>query len=163
MSTVAVTRTIDVAPARVWAFITDLANRGAWLSSVDAVEVLTTGAFDAGAAWRESRTIADGTRVTEEFRVDQCEPPRAFVVSSAGIGATYRITYTVNPVEVGRHRGGSTVTIEQEGHASGTTGRVLEWVLGGLAARAVEGALWQELDDLARALTTPRSDTGTAA
>jgi hypothetical protein len=44
------------------------------------------------------------------------------------------------------------VTIEQEGHASGTTGRVLELVLGGLAARTAEGALRQELADLATAL-----------
>jgi uncharacterized protein YndB with AHSA1/START domain len=151
MSTVAVTQVIDAAPARVWAVLVDLAGRRSWLSAVDGVEVLTPGPFGAGTIWRETRTVAGGDDVTEEFRVTEFEPGSRFVVCSPGSGATYRMTYTVAPVRVGRHRGGSTVTIEQEGHASGPTGRVLELVLGGLAARTAEGALRQELTDLARA------------
>jgi hypothetical protein len=152
MSTVAVTRTIDAEPARVWALVTNLAARPTWLTTTDQVEVLTPGAFGEGSVWRESHTMVDGTRVTEEFRVRGCDPPRGFVVCSPGIGADYRMTYTLVPVDVGRHRGGTMVTIEQEGRPSGVTGRVLELVLGGLAASTAEGALRQELDDLAAAL-----------
>jgi uncharacterized protein YndB with AHSA1/START domain len=151
MATVAVAQVVAARPGRVWALLTDLAGRRSWMSTVDDVEVVTVGEFATGTVWREERTIAGGARVTEEFRVSECRAPHCFVVSSPGSGATYRMTYTLTPIDVGRHRGGTTVTIEQEGHASGPTGRVLELVLGGLAARTAEGALRQELADLARA------------
>ncbi|HYN94777.1 MAG TPA: SRPBCC family protein, partial [Pilimelia sp.] len=128
MSTVAVSDVIDAAPALVWALLTDVPGRGRWLSTVDSVDVVTPGVFRTGTVWRETRAMGDGGFVTEEFQVRECEAPRRFVVSSPGSGADYRMTYTLAPVEVGRHRGGTTVTVEQEGHASGTTGRVLEMV-----------------------------------
>lgn len=149
MSTVTATRTIDAAPRRVWALLTDLAGRVRWMSSVQGVEVVTSGAFDTGTVWRETRTMADGARVTEEFQVGECRMPCRIVVRSPGSGADYRMIYRLTPIDVGRHSGGTTVTVEQEGHPSGPTGRVLELVLGGLAARTAEGALRQELADLA--------------
>jgi uncharacterized protein YndB with AHSA1/START domain len=163
MATVTVTRTIDAEPARVWAQLTDLPSRASWLSTVAHVEILGAGPFGAGTAWRESHTMADGTRVTEEFVVSRADPPHSFAVRSPGIGADYRMTYTLVPVEVGRHRGGTMVTVEQEGHPRGAAGRVLEVVLGGLAARTAEGALRQELDDLAEAATAPVPDEEPAA
>jgi uncharacterized protein YndB with AHSA1/START domain len=163
MSTVTASRTVDAPLRRVWSLLTDLPGRAAWLSTVDDIEVTTPGPFGNGTIWREIRTAADGLRVTEEFRVRECEPGRRFVVRSPGSGADYRLTYTLAPVKVGRHHGGTVVTIEQEGHANGPTGRVLELVLGGLAARTAEGALRQELDDLARAATGPDSGEEPAA
>lgn len=153
MSTVTVTQVIEAPPERVWAVLVDLHARARWLSTVDTVEVVTPGPFGAGTIWRETHALAGAHPVTEEFRVAQCVEARCFVVRSPGSGATYKLTYTIAPVVVGRHRGGATVTIEQEGHASGATGRVLELVLGGLAARTAEGALRQELADLALAAT----------
>lgn len=162
MSTVTVTRVIDAAPGRVWALLTDLAGRARWMSSVEQVEVVTAGPFGAGTVWRETHTMADGVRVTEEFQVAECSAAHRMVVSSPGSGASYRMVYRLAPIDVGRHRGGTTVTIEQEGHPSGPAGRMLELVLGGLAARTAEGALRQELDDLA-ATATRASDAAPAA
>jgi hypothetical protein len=151
MSTVTVTRLIEAPAAAVWRVFTDLPSRCDRLSTVVAVELLTRGAFDAGTVWRETRTMADGTEITEEFRVDECVVGERIVITSPGIGAEYRMTYTFVPILEGRHRGGTTVTVVQDGTPTAPAGRFLALVLGGLAARTVEGALRRDLDDLAAA------------
>lgn len=151
MSTVAVTRLVEAPVVEVWRVFTDLRRRCEWLSTVIRVEMLSSGPFDAGTAWRETRTMADGGEVTEEFRVQECAVPERFVVASPGIGADYRMTYTFVPVIEGRHRGGTMVTVVQDGAPTAPAGRFLALVFGGLAARTVEGALRRDLDDLAAA------------
>jgi hypothetical protein len=151
MSTVAVTRLVEAPAAAVWRVFTDLPGRRARLSTVTGVEVLTSGEFRSGTVWRETRTMADGAEVTEEFRVCECDAPERFVVASPGIGADYRMTYTFVPVSEGRHRGATMVTVVQDGTPTAAAGRWLALVFGGLAARTVEGALRRDLDDLAAA------------
>jgi hypothetical protein len=151
MSTVGVTRLVEAPVAAVFRVFTDLPGRRARLSTVVAVELLTQGPFGAGTVWRETRTMADGTEITEEFRVDECVPGERFVVASPGIGAEYRMTYTFVPVLEGRHRGATMVTVVQDGTPTAPAGRFLALVFGGLAARTVEGALRRDLDDLAAA------------
>jgi uncharacterized membrane protein len=151
MSTVAVTRLVEAPVVQVWRVFTDLPRRRRWLSTVDGVEVLTPGAFGTGTRWRETRTMSDGLRVTEEFEVRECMVPERFVVVSPGIGADYRMTYLFVPVIEGRHRGGTMVTVTQHGSPTAPAGRVLALVFGGLAARTVQGALRRDLEDLASA------------
>jgi uncharacterized protein YndB with AHSA1/START domain len=149
MSTVAVTRLIEAPVAVVWQVFTDLARRREWLTAVTEVEVRTPGPFGAGTVWRETRQMADGGLITEEFRVDECALPERFVVTSPGIGADYRMTYTFVPVVSGRHRGGTMVTVVQDGTPTAPAGRILALIFGGLAAETAEGALRRDLDDLA--------------
>jgi uncharacterized protein YndB with AHSA1/START domain len=149
MSTVAVTRLVEAPVSEVWRVFTDLRRRCDWLSTVTEVQLLTPGPFGAGTVWRETRTMAGGEAVTEEFRVRECVMPERFVVASPGIGADYRMTYTFVPVLEGRHRGGTMVTVVQDGTPTAPAGRFLALVFGGLAARTVEGALRRDLDDLA--------------
>jgi Polyketide cyclase / dehydrase and lipid transport len=151
MSTVTVTRLVEAPVDDVWRVFTELGCRCEWLSTVTRVEMLTEGPFGAGTAWRETRTVAKGAEVTEEFRVRECVAPERFVVDSPGIGAEYRMTYTFVPVTEGRHRGGTMVTVVQDGTPTAPAGRFLTLVFGGLAARTVEGALRRDLDDLAAA------------
>ncbi|GAA2519356.1 SRPBCC family protein [Pilimelia columellifera] len=151
MSTTVVTQFVAAPADRVWGLLVDLGSRSAWLSTVDAVELVTPPPFAAGAIWRETHRMPEGDPVAEEFHVESCEPGRRFVVTSPGRGADYRTTYAVTPVTAGRHRGGTLVAVEQEGHPRSRGGRVLEVVLGGLAARTAEGAIRQELADLAAA------------
>jgi hypothetical protein len=144
----------------VWRVFTDLASRCDWLSTVTRVEMLTEGPFGAWTAWRETRTVAEGAEVTEDFRVRECVAPERFVVDSPGIGVEYRMTYTFVPVTEGRHRGGTMVHGGPGRHATAPAGRFLTLVFGGLAARTVEGALRRDLDDLAAARLTPPSGRG---
>jgi uncharacterized protein YndB with AHSA1/START domain len=151
MSTVAVTRLIEAPVVDVWRVFTDLPRRTEWLSTVTRVAMLTPGPFGTGTVWRETRALADGAEITEEFRVRECVIPERFVVASPGIGADYRMTYTFVPVIQGRHRGGTMVTAEQDGAPTAPAGRLLALVFGGFAASIVEGALRRDLDDLAAA------------
>lgn len=63
----------------------------------------------------------------------------------------YRITWTLRSVER-RRRARTAVTVEQEAEVTAAYGRLVTFLLGGLAARAVESALRRDLADLARAL-----------
>ena len=151
MSTVAVTRLIEAPVAAVWNVFTDLGRRHEWLTAVTGVEVLSPGPFGAGTLWRETRRMADGGEITEEFQVDECAVQERFVVTSPGIGADYRMTYTFMPVVAGRHKGGTMITAVQDGGPTAASGRFLALLFGGLAAETAEGALRRDLDDLAAA------------
>jgi hypothetical protein len=151
-------QTIEAPVLDVWRVFTDLPSRCTWLSTVSHVEMLSQGPFGAGTVWRETRSMGDdGGEITEEFRVAECVAPERFVVTSPGIGADYRMTYTFVPVVEGRHRGATMVTVVQDGAPTAPSGRFLALVFGGLAARTVEGALRHDLDDLARAAGHPSS------
>lgn len=163
MSTVAVTRLIDAPADRVWRVFTDLPARARWLSNVDEVEVVTPGPFAVGTVWRETRTMPGDVPVTEEFTVEQCTEHSRFVVASPGIGADYRMTYTLTPAELGRRRGCTAVMVVLDGAPTAPGGRLLALVFGGLAARTLEGALRQDLDDLAAAAARPDADPASRA
>ncbi|SCL14557.1 Polyketide cyclase / dehydrase and lipid transport [Micromonospora rhizosphaerae] len=148
MSTVTVTAFIEAQAVDVWRLLTDLPARARWLSAVGAVEVLTTGDFGTGTAWRETRVRPDGGEQPEEFLVVEAVPAERLVLSSRGTDVDYQITWTLRTVER-RGRGCTGVTVEQEAVPTAAYGRVLALILGGLAARAVEGALRRDLADLA--------------
>ncbi|MBY8873153.1 SRPBCC family protein [Micromonospora sp. PLK6-60] len=160
MSTVAVTEFIEASIGDVWRLLTDLAARPRWLSTADQSETLTTGPFGPGTRWRECRERPDGELLVEEFLVTDCDPPHRLVLSSAGIGVDYRITWTLRTVRR-RRRACTAVTVEQEAEATAAYGRLVGFLLGGLAARAVESALRRDLADLAHALGP--TDTPAAA
>ncbi|MGN9775944.1 SRPBCC family protein [Micromonospora sp. H33] len=147
MSRVAVTRSIEAHAVDVWRLLTDLTVRA---HATRGVEVLTPGGFGPGTTWREVRSQPDGSALIEEFVVVAVEPPRRLVLSSPGAGVDYRVTWTLRPVRR-RGRGCTQVTVTQEAVATEPYGRVVALLLGGLAARAVEGALRRDLADLAAA------------
>lgn len=148
-STVTVERMIDAPVQRVWSIFTDLAGRPHWLSTVESVEPLTSGAFGPGTAWRETRLVAEGAPVVEELRVLDADPPHSVTLASPGIGADYRMTYTFT--SLGER---TLVRVVLRGTPRGAASRVLAVLLGGLATRTVEGALRRDLAALAAAATT---------
>jgi uncharacterized protein YndB with AHSA1/START domain len=160
MSTVTVTEFIEAQAVDVWRLLTDLTDRAGWLSAVRGIDVLTPDGFGPGTAWREIRLRPDGGEQPEEFVVVAADAPHRLVLSSPGTGVDYRITWTLRTVER-RRRGCTAVTVEQEALPTAPYGRVLALILGGLAARAVEGALRRDLADLARAVSP--ADTAEAA
>src|SRR4029450_13637593 len=89
VSRVMVTRTVEAPVRMVWEVFTDLPGRGAWLSDVDSVELLTPGWLGPGTRWRETRRA-----VTEELVVAASEPGRSCTITLAGGGASHQLTYT---------------------------------------------------------------------
>ncbi|MDM4721224.1 SRPBCC family protein [Micromonospora sp. WMMA1363] len=150
MSSVAVTRSIEAHAVDVWRLLTDLTVRA---RATRGLEVLTPGGFGPGTAWREVRSRPDGSALTEEFVVVAAEPPRRLVLGSPGAGVDYTVTWTLRPVRR-RGRGCTMVTVTQEAIPTAPSGRVVALLLGGLAARAVEGALRRDLAALAAATRT---------
>ncbi|WBB66087.1 SRPBCC family protein [Micromonospora sp. WMMD812] len=153
MSTVAVTRLIQAHAVDVWRLLTDLPGR-AGRHLAGPVELLTPGAFGPGTVWREPRSQPDGGILVEEFCVVEAVPPRRLVLTSAGAGVDYRVTWTLRTVQR-RRRGCTAVTVTQEAVPTAPYGRVVALLLGGLAARAVEHALRRDLGDLAAAAERP--------
>ncbi|MEH0934346.1 SRPBCC family protein [Micromonospora psammae] len=151
MSTVTVTEFIEAPAADVWALLAELPVRVDWLSTVGGVELLTPGRFGPGTAWRETRTRPDGGDQAEEFVVLAVTPPHQLVLSSPGIGVDYRITWTLRTVQR-RRRSRTAVTVEHEAVPIAPYGRVMALLFGGLAARAVEGAIRRDIADLAAAV-----------
>ncbi|TDB71305.1 SRPBCC family protein [Micromonospora sp. KC723] len=160
MSTVTVTEFIEAPAVDVWACLVDLPGRAGWLRTVGGVELLTAERFGPGTAWREIRTRPDGGEQAEEFVVRDVDAPHRLVLSSPGIGVDYRITWTLRNVRR-RGRDCTAVTVEHEAVPAASYGRVMALLFGGLAARAVEGAIRRDLADLAVAVT--RADDAAAA
>lgn len=155
MSTVTVTQLIEAPAVVLWQALTELSGRAGLFSTVHGVELLTTGPFGAGTVWRETRTQPDGSAAVEEFLVVEVDPPCRLVLTSAGTGADYRLTCTLVEAGPGRRRPCTAVTVVQEAVPAAPYARVLALILGGLAARTVEGALRRDLADLAAAARRP--------
>jgi carbon monoxide dehydrogenase subunit G len=142
---VELSRRVAAPVATVWALATDLARAPQVLSGVDRVDVLTPGGFGVGTRWRETRTMF-GRQATEELAVTAVEHERSYTVQAAGSGAQYVSTFTFTPTS-----GGTVVTVTFGAEATTGVARVHAAVTGPLARRAVERALRDDLEDLARA------------
>ncbi|TDC30562.1 SRPBCC family protein [Micromonospora sp. 15K316] len=160
MPTVTVTGRIEARAVDVWRLLTDLPGR-ARRHLAGPVELLTTGSFGPGTAWREPRHQPDGDLLVEEFHVVEAAPPRRLVLVSPGAGVDYRITWTLRGTRR-RHRGGTLATVTLEALPADECGRVAALLLGALAARAVEHALRRDLADLAAAAEGPAESSRAA-
>jgi hypothetical protein len=80
------------------------------------------------------------------------ESGRRCRVRLLGADVSHQREYVFTSVDIGLHRGGTAVTAIDE-RSAGFAQRLLDLVAGGFTARAVEGAVRAELDDLAAACT----------
>ncbi|MEV2238944.1 SRPBCC family protein [Micromonospora sp. NPDC049891] len=154
MSTVAVTGLVAASAAELWRVLTDLSRPR---SGGRSPQLLTPGTFGPGTSWRETRTRPDGGTVAEEFVVLAAEPPRRLVLGSPGAGFDYRITWTLRDVRR-RGRQHASVTVTVRAQPAAPAGRALALVLGGLAVRAAEQVLRQDLAVLAAATSARHAE-----
>jgi uncharacterized membrane protein len=148
-----VTQTVAAPPQHVWGIFTEVTRRPSWLSDVDAVDVLAQDAT--GTQWRETRHARsgrDGSAVTEELQLTVIEPGRRCVVAFARGTRTTEREYVFDHIDIGPQRGCTVVTVADR--TPPLAGRLLDLVVGGFAARTVEGAVREELEALAAACVT---------
>ncbi|MFF5215177.1 SRPBCC family protein [Micromonospora sp. NPDC000442] len=147
MSTVAVNGLVAASAADLWRVLTDLSRSRC---SDRPVQLLTPGTFGPGTSWREIRTRPGGGTVAEEFVVLAAEPPRRLILGSPGDGVDYRIIWALREVR-SRGRRHTSVTVTVRAQPAATTSRALALLLGGLAVRAAEKVLRQDIAALAAA------------
>ncbi|WP_433530162.1 SRPBCC family protein [Micromonospora sp. CA-263727] len=151
MSTVAVSGLVAVPAADLWRLLIDPSRR---FPTDGPVELLTPGGFGPGTAWRETRRRPDGGELAEEFVVLAAEPPRRLVLGSPGDGVDYRITWTLRDVRRRRRRYAA-VRVTVRAVPAAPSGRAVALLLGGLAVRAAERVLRQDIAALAAAADRP--------
>ncbi|MEG3636166.1 SRPBCC family protein [Micromonospora palythoicola] len=152
MSTVAVNGVVAASAADLWRVLTDLSRCGD-----RPVRLLTPGTFGPGTSWREIRRRPGGGTMAEDFVVLAAEPPRRLVLGSPGDGVDYRITWTLRDIRR-RGRRCASVTVTVRAQPAAVTGRALALLLGGLAARAAERVLRQDIAALAAAASAHHAD-----
>ncbi len=149
-STIEVARLVRAPVEHVWSVFTDLPARAEVMSTVDSVEILSGDGFEIGTTWRETRTLRDAP-VTETLRVVALDPSSySCVIESRGDDEEYRTTYQFIP------RNGHTRARVRFSTAlpERLSSRVLVVFFGGMVTRVIEGALRQDLSDLAAAIET---------
>jgi len=92
--TTSLTQHINAAPEKVWAVISDIPGSAATLSGVDAIQMLSEGAYGEGTRWKETRTMM-GRQETVEMWVSQADPPRSTTVKALQGGADYTTRFTL--------------------------------------------------------------------
>lgn len=140
---------VEAPPAKVWAVLTDLDRAQHTLSGVTRIERLSGDGYAVGTRWRETRKLL-GKEATEEMWVTEVDPERRTVVKARSGGTDYTTVFTLQPDGAGT---------QLSMIFSGTTGelsffpRLMMTLFGGLAMKATEKVMAQDLRDIAATAT----------
>lgn len=88
--------TIDASREHVWEVIASPEQAAGTMPSISAVEMLTTGPYDVGTRWRETRTMMGRTE-THVLEVSESVPLQRTVVSTSQDGVDYHTTLRLSP------------------------------------------------------------------
>lgn len=147
---VTVARRVEASAAAVWEVLTDLDVAADRLSQVVELEVLTTGPYEVGTRWRETRRML-GRSETQEMTVVENDPERRTVTEAVDGGTRYRTEISLAALDGGR---ATQLTIRFLAWATGDPSRLQRLaltVVGPLARTLSEKTMRTELDDIAAA------------
>ena len=139
------TFSVPIPVDEAWEVLTDVHDAHRTLSGVLSVEILTSGPYQPGFRWRETRRMF-GLKATEEMMVVEAQPPAATRIVSENGGTEYTTIITVTADDTG-----STVRMRfgaETAHAPAIA-RVAMAVMGPLAERSTRKAVEQDLADIA--------------
>lgn len=139
-------RHVAADPDTVWSVLTDIPEAHRTLSGVVAVEILTTGPYEPGLRWRETRKMF-GMKATEEMMVMAAEPPHSTTIVAENGGTKYTTVFTITPDA----EGGSTLRMRlgaETAHAPAVS-RVVMGLMGKFAEKSTRKTMEQDLADIA--------------
>ena len=140
------TRHVAADPDTVWAVLTDIPEAHRTLSGVLAVEILTSGPYQPGLRWRETRKMF-GMKATEEMMVQAAEPPHSTTIVAENGGTEYKTVFTLTADA----DGGTTLVMHfsaETAHAPAIS-RVVMSVMGKVALDSTRKTMEQDLADIA--------------
>src|SRR6266540_5269506 len=106
MTTVTVVTQVAAPLDQVFGAFTDLEHNAGRVSNIHRIQVLTTGGFELGARWLETREVL-GQLDTAEMEVTAFERNRTYTITHHKAGARIDTVFTFEPYE-----GGTRVRLE---------------------------------------------------
>ena len=148
MTTVTVATTVAAPVERVFEVFTDLEHGAERVSNIQEIEVLTTGGFELGTRWLETREVL--TQIdSAEMEVTAFEQDRSYTVTHHKAGARIDAVFTFEPFQ-----GGTRVRIEFSLDSHGLPPGLLA-PLGWAIASKVRDVIGRDLADLKESLENP--------
>jgi len=100
MTTVTVASTVAAPIEEVFEVFTDLEHSAERVSNIQEIEVLTTGGFELGTRWLETREVL-GVLSSAEMEVTAFERNRAYTITHHKAGTRIDTVFTFEPFEEG--------------------------------------------------------------
>jgi hypothetical protein len=148
MTTVTVATTVAAPVERVFEVFTDLEHGAERVSNIQEIEVLTTGGFELGTRWLETREVLSQFD-TAEMEVTAFERYRTYTITHHKAGTRIDTVFTFEPCE-----GGTKVRIEFVLESHGLPPGLLA-PLGWAIAGSVRDVLTRDLEDLKESMAKP--------
>ena len=146
MAKVTVSTEVKAPVEQVFALFTDIEHAAEHVSGIKKIEVMSTGPFDLGCRWAETREVMgrldDATMEITSFERDRTYTVTHHKAGLLGSGVRIDTNFAFEPVPVG-----TKVSIEFELHPEGLPPALLlplEWAIGG----KVRHVLSDDLEDL---------------
>ena len=141
MTTVTVSNQITAPVQKVFEVFTDLEHGSEHVSGIKEIEMLTTGGFELGARWRETREVL-GRLDSAEMEVTAYEKNKSYTITHHKAGTRIDTIFTFQPSD-----NGTKVNIEFDLEAPGMPPGILA-PLGWAIAGRVRDTLSHDLSDL---------------
>ena len=145
MTTVMVATTVAAPVERVFEVFTDLEHNAGRVSNIKEIEILTTGGFELGARWLETREVLSQID-SAEMEVTAFERNRTYTITHHKAGTRINTVFTFEPVD-----GGTRARIEFNLDSHGLPPGMLA-PLGWAIAGAVRDVISHDLADLKECL-----------
>jgi uncharacterized protein YndB with AHSA1/START domain len=145
MTTVTVATTVAAPVERVFEVFTDLEHNAGRVSNIKEIEILTTGGFELGARWLETREVLTQFD-SAEMEVTAFERNRTYTITHHKAGTRIDTVFTFEPVD-----GGTRARIEFSLDSHGLPPGMLA-PLGWAIAGTVRDVISHDLADLKESL-----------